>query len=379
MSRVTEPIDLRSDTVTKPSDAMRRAMAAAPVGDDVYREDPTINRLQEAVADLLGKEAALFVPSGTMSNQLCLRTLTRPGDEVIAHEDAHILHYEAGSAAALSGLQIRPLPGALGVITAEAVERTIRPVSENFARTGAVEMENTHNRCGGTIWPLEQMQAVGAAARSHGVGVHLDGARIWNAHKATGVPLRAYAATADAVSVCFSKGLGAPVGSALAGSREFVEEARHHRKRYGGAMRQAGVVAAGALYALEHNVDRLVEDHQNAAALAGLLQEVPGLELTHPVQTNILIAYVGGLGVGAEQVVAALKDQGVLCGMAAVDRVRFVTHLDVDAAAVRVAGEIAARTLKALAKSAAGRGTGAGAVGGAKQGRVGRGAKGCST
>ncbi len=369
MSRTAQPIDLRSDTVTKPSEAMRRAMAAAPVGDDVYREDPTINRLQEMVADMLGKEAALYVPSGVMSNQLCLRTLTRAGDEVIAHEDAHILHYEGGSAAALSGLQIRPLPGALGVLTADAVQAAIRPAGEHFAHTGALEMENTHNRCGGTIWPLEAMQEVAALARSRGLGVHLDGARIWNAHKASGVSLKAYAATGDSVSVCFSKGLGAPVGSALLGSREFVEEARHNRKRYGGAMRQAGIIAAGALYALEHNLDRLGEDHENAALLAGLLREVPGLDIVHPVQTNILIADVGGLGVGAERVVAALKDEGVLCGMAATERVRFVTHLDVSAEAVRTAGEVAARTLTALSKTARERSSGGGGRGGAKGGR----------
>ena len=353
MSRLNEPVDLRSDTITKPDEAMRRAMAAAPVGDDVYREDPTINRLQELVAEMLGKEAALYVPSGTMGNQVCLRTLTRPGDEVIAHEDAHILHYEGGSAAALSGLQIRPLPGALGILTPEPVEAAIRPSSEHFARTGAVEMENTHNRCGGTIWPLEAMQAVAELARSRDVGVHLDGARIWNAHQATGVPLQAYAATADSISVCFSKGLGAPVGSAIVGSTEFVEEARRHRKRYGGAMRQAGIIAAGALYALEHNLGRLTEDHEKAVVLAGLLGEVPGVEITHPVQTNILIVGVTGLGVGAERAVAALKEQGVLCGMAAADRVRFVTHLDVSAEAVSAAGEIAARTLKGLAQGRA--------------------------
>jgi threonine aldolase len=350
MFRDAAPIDLRSDTVTKPSEAMRRAMAAALVGDDVYREDPTVEQLQETVADLLGKEAALYVPSGTMGNQLCLRTLTRPGDEVIAHEDSHILHYEGGSAAALSGLQIRPLPGESGVLSPEAVEQAIRPASEHFARTGAIEMENTHNRCGGTVWPLEAMRAVAAVAHTHGVAVHLDGARLWNAHKATGVSLRAYAATADSVSVCFSKGLGAPVGSALLGSREFVEEARHNRKRYGGAMRQAGIIAAGAHYALQHNLDRLAEDHANAVVLAGLLSEVPGMQITHAVQTNILIVAVSGLGLGAEQVVRALKDQGVLCGMASADRVRFVTHLDVSAADVRKAGELVARALTGLAK-----------------------------
>jgi len=351
MSAVTIPIDLRSDTVTKPSEAMRRAMAAAPVGDDVYREDPTINRLQELTAEMLGKEAALFVPSGTMSNQLCLRTLTRTGDEVIVHEQAHVLNSEAGSAAALSGLQLRTIPGELGIMTPEAVERTIRPAGEHFPRTGAVEMENTHNNAGGTIWPLEAMRAVSAVARAHSIGVHLDGARLWNAHKASGVPLRDYAATADSVSVCFSKGLGAPVGSALCGSREFVEEARGHRKRYGGAMRQAGIIAAGALYALEHNLDRLVDDHENATLLAGYLREVPGLEICHPVQSNIVIFSVAGLGVTGLDAVAALREQGVLCGQAGRDRVRFVTHLDVSSEAVKAAGEIAARVLTAMGAS----------------------------
>lgn len=369
MTASSLPIDLRSDTVTKPSEAMRRAMAAAPVGDDVYREDPTIERLQEKVAGMLGKEAALFVPSGTMSNQLCLRTLTRSGDEVIVQEDAHVLHYEGGSAAALSGLQLRPLPGELGVLSPEAIEQAIRPPGEHFARTSAVEMENTHNRCGGTIWPLEAMQAVAALAGARGLGVHLDGARLWNAHVASGVALEAYAATADSVAVCFSKGLGAPVGSCLAGTREFVEAARDNRKRYGGAMRQAGIIAAGALYALEHNLARLADDHANAALLAKYLRQVPGVEVVHPVQTNILIVSVAGMGLTAECVVAALKEQGVLCGVAAPDRARFVTHLDVDAAAVRAAGEIAARVLPTLAHGGAGAGGAAGA--GAAEGAAG--------
>ena len=345
------PIDLRSDTITKPSEGMRRAMAAAPVGDDVYREDPTVERLQELVAGLLQKEAALFVPSGTMGNQLCLRTLTRMGDEVIIHENAHVLLYEGGSAAALSGLQLRTVPGVHGVIEAQTVERTIRAGAEHFPRTGAVEMENTHNNAGGTIWPLPAMQEVAAVARRHGLGVHLDGARLWNAHKATGVPLPDYAATADSVMVCFSKGLGAPIGSVLAGSKTFVEEARNNRKRYGGAMRQGGIIAAGALYALEHNFDRLVDDHENAAALAGRLREVSGVEIAHPVQTNIVIASIGGLGVTGAEVITALKEQGVLCGLAAPDRVRFVTHLDVSAQDVSAAGQIVVRTLTSLAPS----------------------------
>jgi threonine aldolase len=345
------PIDLRSDTVTLPSDAMRHAMAAAPVGDDVYREDPTIERLQEMVAGMLGKEAALYVPSGTMSNQLCLRTLTHMGDEVIVHEDAHVLHYEGGSAAALSALQLRPVPGDFGVLSPEAVDATIRPNSEHFAHTGAVEMENTHNRCGGTIWPLEAMRAVAAVAREQVLKVHLDGARLWNAHVATGVALEDYAATADSVSVCFSKGLGAPVGSALAGSYDFVERARSNRKRFGGAMRQAGIIAAGAVYALEHNIDRLAEDHQNAATLASYLLQIPGLAIHHPVQTNIVIADVTRFG-GAEQVTDALKQQGLLCGVASPTRVRFVTHLDVSAEAVKAAGEIAVRVLPGLSSPA---------------------------
>ena len=345
------PIDLRSDTVTRPSDAMRRAMADAPVGDDVYREDPTIDRLQEMVAGMLGKEAALYVPSGTMSNQLCLRTLTNMGDEVIVHEDAHVLHYEGGSAAALSALQLRPLPGAFGVLSPDAVEATVRPNGEHFAHTGAVEMENTHNRCGGTIWPLEAMKSVSHVARDRGIKVHLDGPRLWNAHVAAGVSLADYAATADSVSVCFSKGLGAPVGSCLAGSYDFVERARNNRKRFGGAMRQAGIIAAGAIYAVEHNLERLAEDHQNATTLASYLLQVPGVAIHHPVQTNIVIADVTALG-GADQVVEVLKERGVLCGVASPTRVRFVTHLDVSAEAVKAAGQIALKVLSTLGSDA---------------------------
>ncbi len=349
MAPPADTVDLRSDTVTKPSPEMRRVMAAAEVGDDVYREDPTINLLQETVAALLGKEAALFVPSGTMSNQLCLRTLTHPGDEVIVQEDAHVLHYEGGSAAALASLQLRPLPGPLGVLDPVAVEGAIRPGGESFARTAAVEMENTHNRCGGTVWSVEQMRAVAEVARRHGMGVHLDGARLWNAHIATGTPLETYAAQADSVSVCFSKGLGAPVGSALAGSKTFVEDARHHRKRYGGAMRQAGILAAGALYALEHNLERLAEDHENARLLADRLLGVVGVSLIHPVETNIVIADVSEVGLTALEAMQALYDEGVLCGAAGPATIRFVTHLDVGRTQVMRAGEIAARVLSSAA------------------------------
>ncbi len=343
------PVDLRSDTVTRPSPGMRAAMAEAPVGDDVYREDPTMERLQEQMAGLLGKEAALFVPSGTMGNQLCLRTLTRCGDEVIVHEDAHVLHYEGGSAAALSGLQLRPLPGRWGVLDPESVVRAVRPGGEHVPRTGAVEMENTHNRCGGTLWSVEQMRAVAEVARARDLVVHLDGARLWNASAATGTRLRAYAAWADSVSVCFSKGLGAPVGSVLAGSRAFVEEARINRKRYGGAMRQAGILAAGALYAIEHNVERLVEDHENARVLGEVLGSLEGLQIIHPVQSNIVVADVGGLGLDASRAVTVLAEAGVLCGAPGPNTVRFVTHLDVDIAQVCWAAETAVRVLDAAA------------------------------
>lgn len=348
MAKVAEPVDLRSDTVTRPGPEMRRAMAEALVGDDVYGEDPTVNLLQERVADLLGKEAALFVPTGTMGNQICLRAHTRPGDEVIVHEGAHALNYEGGAAAALSGLQLRPIPGILGVLDPASVEEAIRPRGEHFARTGAVEMENTHNSSGGTIWPLETMEAVAKVCRSRGIAVHLDGARLWNAHIASGTPLKDYASTADSVSVCFSKGLGAPVGSAIAGTTGFIEEARYIRKRFGGGMRQVGVLAAAALHALDHNMSRLALDHENAVRLAGFLREVPGLRIPHPVQSNILIVDVGSLGLRAEQVTAALRGQGVLCGTSSPVRVRFVTHMDVTSRQIELAGEMAAHVMASL-------------------------------
>ncbi|GAB4244985.1 MAG: GntG family PLP-dependent aldolase [Thermoleophilia bacterium] len=341
-------VDLRSDTVTKPAPGMRRAMAEAEVGDDVYREDPTVNRLQERVAELLGKEAALFVPSGTMGNQICVRNLTKPGDEVLVHEHGHILNFEAGSAAALSGVQLTPLSGVNGIFSADQVRAALRPAAEHYARVAAVALENTHNRAGGTIWPLEAQDAVVAAARENGLKVHLDGARIWNAHVATGVSLERYAQDADCVSVCFSKGLGAPVGSALAGTKEFVEECRYTRKRYGGAMRQAGILAAACLYALDHHVERLAEDHEHAAILADRLSQIENLRVPHPVETNIVLVDVGPLGLAAAEVVEALAAEGVLTG--AMDRtmVRFVTHLDVSREEVTLAAEAAVRVLDEL-------------------------------
>jgi threonine aldolase len=344
------PVDLRSDTLTRPTEGMRRAMAAAEVGDDVFGEDPTINGLQERVAALLGKEAALFVPSGTMGNQLCVRTHTRPGDEVIIHEGGHVLNYEGGSAAALSGVQMRALPGPNGILDPEAVRLAVRPPGEHYHRTSLVCLENTHNRGGGTVWPLAAMQRVAGVAREEGLAVHLDGARLWNAHVASGVALGEYGAVADSVSVCFSKGLGAPVGSVLAGPAEFVEEARYSRKKYGGAMRQVGVLGAACLYALDHHVERLVEDHANAALLGERLAGVEGLEIPHPIESNIVIVEVAGLGLTADDVCPPLAAAGVLTLPADRTRVRFVTHLDVSRERVAWAAETAARVLGGLGR-----------------------------
>jgi threonine aldolase len=343
-----DAIDLRSDTVTRPTPAMRRAMAEAEVGDDVFGEDPTINLLQERVAELLGKEAALFVASGTMANQLCVRTHTRPGDEVLIHEGGHVLNYEGGAAAALAGVQLRALPGIHGVIAPEDVRRSVRPRQEHFARSRLVVLENTHNRAGGTIWPLEAVTAVAAVAQEAGLAVHLDGARLWNAHVATGVAMADYAASVDSVSVCFSKGLGAPVGSMIAGTRDFISEARFHRKKYGGGMRQVGILGAACLYALDHHVQRLADDHATAALLAERLREVGGLEIPHPVQSNIVIVELSGLGLTAAEAVPPLAEAGVLAIAADATRVRFVTHMDVNREQVVRAAGTAARVLSSL-------------------------------
>lgn len=348
VSGIGDAIDLRSDTITRPTPAMRKAMADAEVGDDVFGEDPTINLLQERVADLLGKEAALFVASGTMANQLSVRTHTQPGDEVLIHEGGHVLNYEGGAAAALAGVQLRALRGVHGVIAPDDVRRSVWPRQEHFARSRLVVLENTHNRAGGTIWPLEAATAVAAAAHEAGLAVHLDGARLWNAHVATGIPMADYAASVDSVSVCFSKGLGAPVGSMIAGPRDFISEARFHRKKYGGGMRQVGILGAACLHALDHHVQRLADDHAAAALLAERLREVEGLEIPHPVQSNIVIVELSGLGSTAAEAVPALAEAGVLVLAADATRVRFVTHMDVSREQVARAAETAVRVLSSL-------------------------------
>lgn len=321
-------IDLRSDTVTRPTAAMRQAMADAQVGDDVLGDDPTVKALEQRTADILGKEAALYMPSGTMTNQVAVRTHTEPGDEIMLDANAHVFYYEAGAPAALAGVMCRLLNGTRGVFTGRDVREAIRPQNIHFPRTKVVCIENTHNRGGGSIWPIEDIADVHAAARDHGLKMHMDGARLWNASAATGIPEREYARYFDSVSVCFSKGLGAPVGSALAGSREFIDRARRFRKQFGGGMRQAGVIAAGALYALENHRDRLAEDHANAAALARGLAELPGIRVdVAGVRTNILIFDVTKMP--AAEFGNRLQQNGVLVSARGASEIRAVTHLDV--------------------------------------------------
>lgn len=332
-------IDLRSDTVTRPSAGMRRAMADAEVGDDVYGEDPTVRRLEERAAELLGHDAALFVSSGTMGNQLGLLLHCRRGDSVIVGQDAHCQLYESGAAGAIAGVQL-DAAGSGGTFTVTEMEAAIYPASAYYMpRTRLVAIENTHNRAGGIVWPRGQVEAVCARARELGLATHLDGARIWNAAVAIGCPPAELAAPFDTVSACFSKGLGAPVGSVLAGDEQAVREARRLRKMLGGAMRQAGVLCAAALYALDHNLPRLAEDHENARRLALGLAAVDGLRVDlDAVQTNIVSFEVAS----AEAFVERARDAGLLVGAVTPTRVRAVVHLDVDAAAIDRAVAIAA-------------------------------------
>lgn len=322
-------IDLRSDTVTKPSEEMRKAMYEAEVGDDVYGEDPTVNKLQEYVAGLLGKEAALFVPSGLMGNQICLNVLTSPGDEVICEADAHIFQYESGTPAAVSGIQLYPVKGKNGVISSELVEPLIRPKSAYYMpRTKVIEIENTHNRAGGTIQPLEVIQALRKLVDKYNLKYHLDGARLWNASVASGISLSEYASYFDSVSVCLSKGLGAPIGSVIAGTKDFITEAFRVRKAWGGGMRQVGVIAAAGLYAVQNNIERLSEDHEKAKVLAEHIDSLENFEINPAnVQTNILI--FKPLKSSVEEILSKAKEKGLLLSVGTVGSLRAVTHMDV--------------------------------------------------
>lgn len=324
-------IDLRSDTVTRPTQEMRQAMYEAEVGDDVYGEDPTVRRLEETAAEMLGKEDALFVTSGTQGNQIAILTHCQPGDEVILEAESHIFMYEAGAAAALAGIQTRPIPGEKGVLHREQVARAIRGDDIHFPRTGLICLENTHNKAGGKVIPLERMEAIYRLASEKGVPVHLDGARLFNAAVAAGVSVKEYAACADSVQICLSKGLSAPVGSILLGTRSFIERARRWRKRLGGGMRQAGVLAAPGLIALTQMSERLAEDHENARLLAEKLDQVPGLSVdVNEVETNIVLCDISGTGVGNDVFLDGLHKEGVLAGPFDEQVIRFVTHREID-------------------------------------------------
>ncbi|MEX2117060.1 MAG: GntG family PLP-dependent aldolase [Bacteroidota bacterium] len=340
-------IDLRSDTVTKPSEGMRTAMSRALVGDDVFGEDPTVNRLQETMAELLGKEAALFTPTGVMANQIAIRCHTQPGDEVIVERDSHILNYETGAPALVSGVQLLPVPGVRGIPDVDGIEEAIRQDAYYLPRTSLICLENTHNRAGGTVFPLETMRRIRDVASRRQIRVHLDGARIWNAWVASGVHPRTYAGLADSISVCFSKGLGAPVGSLIAGTRSFIEHARKARKILGGGMRQAGILAAAALYAIEHNVERLKEDHANAKAFSSAVNEtLKGRILCSDSETNIIIMDIGRSGKRPSEMLSLLTDAGVALTQAGPAALRAVTHMDVSRGDVLKAAELIGKALR---------------------------------
>jgi threonine aldolase len=340
-------IDLRSDTVTVPTDGMRKAMARAEVGDDVYGEDPTVNRLQEMAAALLSKRFALFVPSGTMANQLAIRSHTQPGQEVIVESKSHIVRYEQGAAGALAGVQLHWVPGERGIMSAEQVETAIRPTDPHSISTALICLENTHNAGGGTIYPLATIEKIRALAAKHNIPMHLDGARLMNAVAATTLPPASYAQHFETVSLCLSKGLGAPVGSLLISSdRQLIDRARRFRRMYGGAMRQAGILAAAGIYALEHHVARLTDDHSHAKKLARLLQQIPSVQIApQHVETNIVIFDVTDQRRTPAEIVAALKEQGVLINPIGGLSYRAVTHLNVSAKQIDEAGAVFMRVL----------------------------------
>jgi threonine aldolase len=331
-------VDLRSDTVTRPTPAMRQAMAEAEVGDDVWGDDPTVLELEAEVARMLGKEAAVYVPSGAMGNLVSVRSHTRPGDEIFIHELAHIVVHEQAGAAVLAGVQTRMLPGDGGVLEVGEIASRLRDPSDvHHARQSLLCLENTIGEVGGRVLPQQRLVELAGFAHEHGLRVHMDGARLWNAAMASGRSPAEIAAPVDSASVCFSKGLGAPVGSAVVGSAEFVAVARRNRKLFGGGMRQAGIIAAGALHALRHHVERLADDHHNARRLAEGLRSARRLRFDpEAVETNIVIAKTTD-STGAHEIVSGLTDAGVLCAALDERTVRFVTHLDVDSEAVDAA------------------------------------------
>lgn len=341
-------IDLRSDTVTRPTPEMRRAMFEAEVGDDVYGEDPTVNRLEHEAAAMLGKEAAIFVPTGTQGNQIAVLTHAGRGDEVIVESESHVYYYEVGGLAALAGCQARTVPGVRGAMDPMAVKAAIRSENVHFPRTALVCVENTHNRSGGCVLPMENLRAVAAVAHAAGVPVHMDGARVFNAAVALGLPVAEVVAPVDSITFCLSKGLAAPVGSILAGSKAFIATARRNRKLLGGGMRQAGILAAAGLVSLRTMVERLAEDHANARTLARGLSEIAGLAVEmETVQTNMVMFDVRDERWDGASLAGAISRAGVLCNATGPHRVRLVTHNDVAADDIPQALERIAQVLKA--------------------------------
>jgi threonine aldolase len=343
-------IDLRSDTVTRPSAEMRRIMTEAPVGDDVFGDDPTVNALQHYAAELFGKERALFFPSGTMSNQAALHAHTRRGDEVFLHDQAHIIYYEQGGAAVHSQLQLRCFASDDGMLDVEAMEERVHTdEDQHFAPTRLVALENTHNHCGGLVLDQDRVLAVREFCDRHGLALHLDGARIANAIAATGMTPAEIVAPYDSVSVCLSKSLGAPIGSVLLGDEAFMWKAHRARKLMGGGMRQAGIIAAAGLYALQHNMARVADDHRRCRALAERVAQAPGVAVDlAKVQTNMLFVFTHESGLRAAEVVRLLAERGVLCLDESPYGIRFVTHLDVDDADIEAAGDIVVATMTEL-------------------------------
>lgn len=348
-----QPIDLRSDTVTRPTPAMRQAMAQAEVGDDVLGDDPTVTRLERTVADRLGKEAALFMPSGTMANQVAVRLHCRPGDELLCDVDCHIYTHEQGAFAQLSGVVARTIDGHQGVLDVGLLRDKIRGDYDHMVRTRLLCVENTHNRGGGHIWPEEKLAAVTLWARENGLRTHLDGARLFNAVVASRVEASRWCQYFDTVSVCFSKGLGAPVGSVLAGPGDWIREARRHRKLFGGGMRQVGMLAAGALHALDHHVERLADDHANAQRLADGIRNTPGLRLTYEtIDTNIVFFDLdSGMG-SAVEFVERLRSHDVWMLPEGERRVRALTHLDVAESDIEVAVRVVRQVTDSMASLA---------------------------
>lgn len=323
-------IDLRSDTVTKPNDKMRAAMANAEVGDDVYGEDPTVNRLEKRAAEIFSKDAALFVPTGTMGNTIAVKMHTRHGEEVICEARSHVLDWELSMMAWFSGCQVRAIATEDGILTWKKIESNLRAKTPHNAPTTLISLENTHNMAGGTVYPLETIDEICAKAHDRGLKVHIDGARIFNASTATRTPVGRIVREADSVMFCLSKGLGAPVGSLLVGNSDAIEQARLYRKRLGGGMRQAGVLAAAGLIALEESPARLVEDHRNARCLAERLAETPGIKLDlSRVRTNIVIFDIAGLAISPAELSKSLKTRGVMANGVGATQMRMVTHVDV--------------------------------------------------